>query len=557
MVLGAMAIGACGMIYEDFDPDCTDTSMLVRINTVSGGSRSIVSEGFENIATLRIILVDADGKVEYNRYFNDVSDYNFNDRHSGNFDFVITNLTPGEKTIYLFANEEGIHGAHITDNNITTSIGNFQSFLNSASKGSTDFAQNVDKIWFDGFMANWYLPYTAKYDVTLGKGSENYKPLFLVPAAVKFSFIFFNYRDAAVKFNSMKIHSIADRSFTLANVGGKDLYKKLPGSDDSLFWTDWLAAVAEASWQTDGDIEGNKNFNDTYGWISDYSVPSSTNHAPAAITDIPAIKTIPESSKTPSYTELVYLPESFNKVDDNRRKYSLSFDIADTDELHNVDFELPKVKELFRDTHVKVYITMKHTEFTVTTEVDVDPWDEDELNPEMGIRVWTGSTDVDPWDEDRLNPEFGPGNDGNVDNDPWDENEGNPNYGNSENGNVDNDPWDENEGNPDFGNSNNGNVDNDPWDENEGNPNYGGNNSGNVDNDPWDENEGNPDFGGNNNGNIDNDPWDENEGNPNYGGNNNGNVDNDPWDEKNLNPSFGKSSKSNKKSNKTKKIKKT
>ena len=85
--------------------------------------------------------------------------------------------------------------------------------------------------------------------------------------------------------------------------------------------------------------------------------------------------------------------------------------------------------------------------------VDVDPWDEGDLNPEHGLGDKDGTTDNDPWDEGDQNPDHGLGDkDGTTDNDPWDEGEQNPDHGlGDKDGVTDSDTWNESDQNPQFG----------------------------------------------------------------------------------------------------------
>lgn len=486
----AVIMASCAHSHDLVEDD-PGVSLRLRVNTVSGSTRASTAGAFEKIATLRVLVLDDRGDVEIDRLFTDLTGYDFTYRHSGNIDFVINGLTPGDKTLYLFANEEG---------------------MNQPS-GALD--ADAESVSFKGFRSDWYLPYSAKYNVTLGKGSENYRQLFLVPAATKFSFVFYNYRQNDVKVNSININSIAGRQYLLGAVGETDLYKSLPSDSERLYWVDWLAKVAEMSWVTEGSQTDNENFNETYGWISDYSVPPGTVHSPVTVTGIPSVKAIASGSASPSYVELVYLPESRNLAS-GKQKYSLMFDIEGAGHLKEVEFELPNVKALFRDTHVKVTVTM--TDLDINVNVDVDPWDEDELNPEFGS-AGSGTVDNDPWDENEQNPEFGIH--------VW-------------TGTTDADPWDENELNPGFGTPGSASSDNDPWDENNGNPQLGTPGSANPDNDPWDENNGNPQLGTPGSANPDNDPWDENTGNPQLGTPGSSSSDTDPWDDTDLNPGFGK-----------------
>ena len=546
MAVAALSLTSCQNLLFD-DEDCDNeigTTMILRINTAQSVSRSSMSEDFEQILSLRIILLDDKGNVEANVVFDDVSSHDFSNRVTSDNDFVITRLCPGDKTLYVIANETGAKNTHYSlDGEIYSDV-TLTQLLSRIDYGSEHVGEILESVWFEGFdIQKGKLPYTTKYEVTLANGNANYHTVYLVPAAVKFTFHLFNYRDEDVKVNKIGINTIADRQYLLGHVGSSDYYKDL-FEEKSLYWPDWLAKIAEKSWETDGDFEGNIDFNHTFGWISNYTLPSGTQHLTVYVTDIPTVKPVAEDSPIPSQTELIYLPESNNG---SPQRYTLTFDIDGADDIIGQQYEMPNVMALFRDTHVKVYVRFKPGKLTIEdVNVDVDPWDEADLNPQYGIKVWTGTTDVDPWDENTLEPGAGkPGTGGTTDNDPWDENEGNPGSGKPGNGGTtDNDPWDENEGNPGSGKpGNGGTTDNDPWDENEGNPGSGKpGNGGTTDNDPWDENEGNPGSGKpGSGGTTDNDPWDENEGNPGSGKpGNGGTTDNDPWDENEGNPGSGK-----------------
>ncbi|MCH5332177.1 MAG: hypothetical protein J1E33_07245, partial [Alistipes sp.] len=109
----------------------------------------------------------------------------------------------------------------------------------------------------------------------------------------------------------------------------------------------------------------------------------------------------------------------------------------------------------------------------INAKLDVDPWDEGNLNPGHGSDDKDGGVDTDPWDEGNLNPGHGSDDkDGGVDTDPWDEGNLNPGNGSGDkDGGVDTDPWDEGNLNPGHGSSDkDGGVDTDPWDEGNLNP---------------------------------------------------------------------------------------
>lgn len=65
------------------------------------------------------------------------------------------------------------------------------------------------------------------------------------------------------------------------------------------------------------------------------------------------------------------------------------------------------LKHLLRNHIYRYTISGVEMGGDLKVNVDVDPWDEGELNPDFGLDDKDAMTDVDPWDESELNPGFG------------------------------------------------------------------------------------------------------------------------------------------------------
>ena len=523
LIIVCMGLTSC--IYDSFPEETPDygTSIVMRLSPLSmSGTRADYSSlpEYEKVKTLRVIVCNADGVVEANRYYQNTD--LFLESPQSNPVVVVAGLTPGQKSVWVIANEEGV-GPVIHDGSAAGDApATLGALLEEAQPGSAGFEDMVMSVRFTSYASNGRLPYSTRYDVALEAGRQTAKTFYLVPAATKFSVEFFNYRSSPVKVNSVGISSIADRCYLMAHVGPSDSEKVFADDAQTYPWVEWLAKVSELSWNAPG-MAPNASFNERYGWISDYQLPAATIHALYTATINADIDPIDEGAEGASAL-IVYLPESRNKLSgsDMEQAYYLKFDIEDTTDdfkaaLHKID----NLQSLFRDTYVRIKVRFRDSSVNPDITVDVDPWDESDLNPELGILAWDHIVDVDPWDEGDLNPDAGKDDkDLGEDVDPWDEGDLNPDAGKDDKDlGEDVDPWDEGDLNPDAGKDDKDlGEDVDPWDEGDLNPDMGEDNKDlGEDVDPWDEGDLNPDMG---------------EGNQDMG------EDVDPWDEEDLNPSF-------------------
>lgn len=229
------------------------------------------------------------------------------------------------------------------------------------------------------------LPYSVYYpetEVTKTEVAKNEQgditgysaTMYLVPVATKFEFHFKNYRSNPVELSDLKITQFDNIDFLFARVGKSDISKTF--DSDKIYWPDWLAKVAEESWNNIESSDQNNTFNTRYGWITDYSIPSASSQNVVQFPpDVsPSTQTIPSISFGENGEELAgelelgpfYLPESKNIVD-KVHWYGLNFKVRDTKNKTEFVFEsdnsgspiqIENIGALFRNTHVIISVDM-------------------------------------------------------------------------------------------------------------------------------------------------------------------------------------------------------
>ena len=333
----------------------------------------------------------------------------------------------GKKDFYIIANEESVGEIHyeLTDNlptNLPTALsglldqyvatpGEESSLTRAAQSAAEAFKDVINAVYFEpDFKIEEnaiFLPYSVFYgDVELKGGSTIKKTMYLVPVATKLEFHFTNDLDDAVEISGLSISAFHTSSWLFARVGAGDRNKKLTGIEETLYWPDWLAAVSLLSWDHAGSSGANDAFNTTYGWIKDYTVPTPEKTEvgdfgnPAAGTS--GIWTLPPKSKTDGTENgeassgtldlgVYYLPESHHEDSVKEKdaagkeytrtyQYGLSMRVHDTStgsstsqdivlDRENID----NLKALFRNTHVKIYVTLSKDPVGIYAEIV--PWD--------------------------------------------------------------------------------------------------------------------------------------------------------------------------------------
>lgn len=365
-------------------------SMQINIAAVSRYASIDEVPEIERIRSLRIVVTNNYDEVEKNLYFPDVSERDF---YTGKKDFIIIDdLTPGNKNVYLFANEEGVN--NIDWGNPWYGIDTLHDLLEGANKERDAFGTHMNKVNFSlnqGEINRFGIPYSAVYSqITVTEKESNEYNFYLVPVVAKIRLNIYNYRNEDVTLNSASISSIADRTFLMAHVGNEDLNKTLPNQSEPLYWIDWLHEVSELSWNYDTPV-WNDWFNNQYGWITDYSLPDNVNFNNIYFKES-QISNNAIITKEPDYTVIEYLTESKNS--NNSQKYKIEFIIPVKEMVWNPWFpSLPNLggsweetiiektfsetieglNYLFRNTFLDIDVELSENGY-ISVEYTVCPW---------------------------------------------------------------------------------------------------------------------------------------------------------------------------------------
>lgn len=367
---------ACGNADEESGATSGAATLVLHIGTAAPTRAG--SDDIESMHSLRVVLLDADGVVEYNDYIDDLYRPDiFGDKGGGIIEldyskhrFIRT--TPGRKKIFLIANEGSIGQTTGSGSGSQT----LTQLLGSKQAGAEGFEQMVNAISFTpGYNRN--IPLSSYYEFTIDEGERFVeKDFWLVHAAAKFEFSFINNRLNPVRIDRMSISSLADNMYLMANVGSSDRYKNLDGTPT--WWVDWLAAVAR---QTADDPKNpdNEEVNRHYGWISDYELPEGVSHRETEIIGSGSDCTVPVTADiaNPMTLPATYCPESRN-LDGGAQKYDITISATDTGTNTSATgtFTLDKIGALFRNTNVRVTITL-NGDSRLELDVMLTVWDEE------------------------------------------------------------------------------------------------------------------------------------------------------------------------------------
>ena len=391
-------------------PGDEDYLMIIRINALDAtGSTLNLGDVFEMVRSLRIVMLN-DGAIEVNRYVvpgDGTAAINMSD-----LKYVFTQRTaPGSKKFYLFANEESVGDLEFQSGetlpadlptNLHTYLESVVPNIDDAQAGQ-DFENIVNAICFKpdytpDEAGNIYIPYTSYYDgyeVSDNSPSNATSPIqmYLVPVATKFIFRFVNYRPNEVEINNITISKKDTDNFLFARVDEPDYTKSFEGVD--YYWVNWLAKVSEAS-HNNADFYDNVNFNEKYGWISNYEIPEISAPVDAQFISTANVRTVPAGEPIPDSEEMnpstltvgpFYVPESFNRFitdtgegneeDAIQQRYYLTLGIHDVTSLAGRDpvFEnvtIDNLHALFRNTCVVIKINMSAGDVEVYAEIN--PW---------------------------------------------------------------------------------------------------------------------------------------------------------------------------------------
>ena len=129
-----------------------------------------------------------------------------------------------------------------------------------------------------------FLPYTTQYVYNLvtkneaeGAAGNNVRvhvvdeTMYLIPCANKVRFKFRNYRASDLIIKELKLSGIATQMYLFGQVNQQEMTL----STKKLWWVNWLASVSTLSHNPEyAGAPENEVFNQTYGWIDDFKVPT-------------------------------------------------------------------------------------------------------------------------------------------------------------------------------------------------------------------------------------------------------------------------------------------
>ena len=426
MVAGSM-FTAC--IYDDgadlgMDGQADGVQFVFSISALGADASQRQGSVSEVVKSLRVVVIDSNrGRLDINEKVNLPGQY-----AAKNFIYTfIRSLNSGAKQLFLIANEESVSELFFTDGaseipedvprtSLTAMLDYF--VADSAEESRTDytgelFAEVLNRV----YLKNSYsieggeiaLPYSAYYELN---ESELYdrnnnrltrieKPMYLVPVASKFDFVFTNFRKEAVCIDDVIISSINSHNYLNAQLDNAEKRRTMPDGTKNVWWIDWLEVCAAGSHTAD-DLEPGPNddsyesggYNGRWGWIRNYKMPvadektvalslrdsGDEGHDPDwTVGRLINIKTPPAITKGP-----FYVPESFNRPssysgskDDLRQYYSLTFKVHDdgSDEVQLLEnFEIDTLGALFRDTHIVIYVEFYESKAEIYAEIA--PWSE-------------------------------------------------------------------------------------------------------------------------------------------------------------------------------------
>ena len=387
-ILSFWFLTSCGLINEDVpELDSEEKAILVlRVNKIASSTRTADDESEsihqnieEKINSLRIIIINENNLIEVNQYVSE----NLLDASSDNIYTLIATVSPGQKNFFILANEAEVTGFSSNTNPGNSSLTEIlDSYKNKLLNGAelTEFLNSVsfssDYRIADNSIA---LPYSSFYTMYLEAGKKYEKPMYLVPAATKYTVNISNSRKDAVLIKDLYINSIANQNYLMPHVEPDNYYM------DGRYWIDWLADVSEQS-HDNLEFENNQQFNDAWGWITDYQLPEKVQHSPFNLLTEEGIRvdaqSNPETGGEPVPGSLslpvFYEPESKNLTSNGKnlivQNYSIKMTVqADgSEEEVTLTRTLSNVKALFRNTHL--ILNIEFSEGYMHVYGEIIPW---------------------------------------------------------------------------------------------------------------------------------------------------------------------------------------
>lgn len=368
------ALASCVRTISEEIPQSEDEAMLVLTTGVAGartGEADLPDN--EKMHTLRVIVVRQNGIIECNELYTGLN-------ASEETHTELLSVKPNEtKKVCLVANEESVSG--------------LTAVLDAASVGSAFSTSGILNFTFNAdYSSDENIPMSSIYDVVVGSEEQTNVELYVVRTAVKFSLSFTNNSSDKAFISNVSLSSTADKSYLFPHFNtfdgfdglsehfyvkkeshslsdGSQVNRIIYDPNKSQFWIDWLKEVVDAS-----NVDPDDPATDEQGWLTDYSLPADAQHSvvwqAASPFELYGYGSN-AGSNTASYDDF-YLAESASPLDEaeavisGEQAYYLSLKISQ-DEAGNTEvrdytgdnsIQLPNVRSLFRNTHVKVNVVV-------------------------------------------------------------------------------------------------------------------------------------------------------------------------------------------------------
>lgn len=368
--------------YPMEDPATDDNSvyLVLHIGLATPTRASNLSN--ELMHTLRIVLLDENGDIEYNKRVEDLGKEDLGNGVS-EYGYHFISTKTGKKKIYLIANEGCV-------NEVNGGTQSLTDLLDKLTNGNA--SDDLDNIYFTPVLhgTEQRIPISAYYEFEIteeelkASNSRQAKREFdLVYAATKFEIRFENYLTTSVTINNLSISSVADDMYLFAHFdkGNNEttLLKTMPAAQGGRSWIEWLKEVSEET-TANPNLPDNEDINNAYGWLTDYVLPTNT-HNELAITQSTDNNTIGgrTNENTPGkFTFTRYTTESkYIPQEGTEQKYTLDVTLTSNDNNQTKTFtsqEIPNLRTLFRNTHAIVTVSIYGIS-DITLQVMLRPWD--------------------------------------------------------------------------------------------------------------------------------------------------------------------------------------
>lgn len=413
-MLLAILAAACSSDHYSADdepqpePAQSEAILSLRVAIADAYSRAPQASSIEDMRELRIVITRPNGEVEvnYQTDFGGVPAVDY---------FGLFRLTPGEdKIIYAIANSSSTKFP-----------------FDTYPVGSNGIVEALEDYHYD-FDSSLPIAMTDSRQIPASKlkvGEYTDVSLNVVRIATKFSIEVANYRYEDVELRSFAVSALGSNQYLMPHfIGNNDKYVvnntgatgfDFDGNYD-MHWSDWLRLAVNES-RSD---PSNELLADSRGWIMKYLVPESSNHKRSEFDFAPIQIAHGTSAEIPAH----YFAESRSGLLSNSTfgngaatgyEQSYTYDItfySDDGGLKSfTNLQIPNLRALFRNTHVKMLVSIY--QYRVVSEIRVLPYLSIELKPNFGWDALPdpeapGSPDRDPSIDSDRNPNKNPGQPG-------------------------------------------------------------------------------------------------------------------------------------------------